>query len=208
MATTRDTRSLDKVLFKLKKVKNFLKGWGFNLAGNRKKRKKEIENLIMELEEQEECGPLSSDLIMKRINLKVELFQIMDEEELHWFKRSHENWLLKGDNNTEFFHRVASGKRRKQTLFSLMDGDNRLAGTDMILNHATDYYKMLFGPRNGDTFELVPCLWPAEETVTSEENLMLTRSFQEEEIKLALFQMEKNKAAGPDGLPIEFYQRC
>jgi hypothetical protein len=70
----------------------------------------------------------------------------MDEEELHWYKRSYENWLLKGDNNTEFFHRIASGKRRKQTLFSLMDGDKRLARTDIILNHATDYYKMLFGP--------------------------------------------------------------
>jgi hypothetical protein len=51
MAPTRDTRSLDKVMFKLKKVKKFLKGWGYNLAGNRKKRKKEIENLILELEE-------------------------------------------------------------------------------------------------------------------------------------------------------------
>jgi hypothetical protein len=51
MTPTRDTRSLDKVMFKLKKVKKFLKGWGYNLAGNRKKRKKEIENLILELEE-------------------------------------------------------------------------------------------------------------------------------------------------------------
>jgi hypothetical protein len=44
MPPTRDTITLDKVMFKLKKVKNFLKGWGFNLAGNRKRRKEEIEN--------------------------------------------------------------------------------------------------------------------------------------------------------------------
>jgi hypothetical protein len=30
---TRDKRALDKVQFKLKKVKRFLKGWGFNIAG-------------------------------------------------------------------------------------------------------------------------------------------------------------------------------
>jgi hypothetical protein len=30
---------------------------------------------------------------------------------------------------------------------------------------------------------------------------------QKEEIKSALFQMETNKAAGPDGIPIEFYQK-
>lgn len=40
------------------------------------------------------------------------------------------------------------------------------------------------------------------------ENQALTKSFEEEEIKGALFQMEKNKAAGPDGFPIELFQTC
>jgi hypothetical protein len=30
----------------------------------------------------------------------------------------------------------------------------------------------------------------------------------ENQIKSALFKMEKNKAVGSDGFPIEFYQRC
>jgi hypothetical protein len=29
----------------------------------------------------------------------------------------------------------------------------------------------------------------------------------EEEVKRALFQMERNKVAGPDGLPVEFFQK-
>ena len=37
---------------------------------------------------------------------------------------------------------------------------------------------------------------------------MLTKPFSETEIKAALFQMERNKAAGPDKIPIEFYQHC
>jgi hypothetical protein len=36
---------LDKVLFKLKKVKKFLKGWGFNLAGSRKKKNDLLEEI-------------------------------------------------------------------------------------------------------------------------------------------------------------------
>jgi hypothetical protein len=35
---TRDTNALDKVLFKLKKVRKFLNGWGYNRAGNKKER--------------------------------------------------------------------------------------------------------------------------------------------------------------------------
>jgi hypothetical protein len=36
---TRDDSTLSRVLFKMKKVKKILKGWGINLAGSRKKRK-------------------------------------------------------------------------------------------------------------------------------------------------------------------------
>jgi hypothetical protein len=34
------------------------------------------------------------------------------------------------------------------------------------------------------------------------------KPFLEDEIKRALFEMEKNKAADPDRLPIEFFQHC
>jgi hypothetical protein len=44
------------VLFKLKKVKKFLKGWGFNLSGNRKRRIKEIHEEIATLELLQEQG--------------------------------------------------------------------------------------------------------------------------------------------------------
>jgi hypothetical protein len=36
-----------------------LKGWGYNLADNKKKRKQKIERLIMEVEEKEESGLVS-----------------------------------------------------------------------------------------------------------------------------------------------------
>jgi hypothetical protein len=38
------------------------------------------------------------------------------------------------------------------------------------------------------------------------ENSLLTAPYTEEEIKQAVFQMEHNKALGPDGFPTEFYQ--
>jgi hypothetical protein len=51
--------------------------------------------------------------------------------------------------------------------------------------------------------ELDDGLWPSDEWVTDKENLELTKQFQEEEIRRALYQMERNKAVGPDGFPIE-----
>jgi hypothetical protein len=118
-APTKDVKALDMFLFRLKKVKQFLKGWGFNLSSSKKKRKQLIQDLLCQLEMIEETCPLSMDQVRQRMNPKVELYNILDEEELVWFKRSHEAWLLKGDNNTEYFYRIANGRKRKQTIFSL-----------------------------------------------------------------------------------------
>jgi hypothetical protein len=42
--------------------------------------------------------------------------------------------------------------------------------------------------------------------VSPEENDVLISSFTGSEVKEAVFQMEHNKAPGPDGFPAEFYQ--
>jgi hypothetical protein len=101
--------ALDRFHFKLNKVRQFLKGWGIiRLA----KKKKEIEDLLGKIGE-EEVNSLSEARIREIMALKVELLQILDDEEVHWFKRCHETWLLKGDNNSKFFHRIANGRKRK-----------------------------------------------------------------------------------------------
>lgn len=82
-----------------------------------------------------------------------------------------------------------------------------LLGTQ-IYSHATTYYKSLFGPGEGNAFDLDDSIWSSMDKVSELENQVLIKPFEEDEIKNALFQMEKNKAAGPDGIPIEFYQSC
>jgi hypothetical protein len=83
---TRDKIPLNKFLFKLKKVKKVLKGWGFNLARSRKQKKKEITEEIADLELLEEIGNLFLEQSRRRIELKVDLFKILEEEELYWFR--------------------------------------------------------------------------------------------------------------------------
>jgi hypothetical protein len=72
---------------------------------------------MMNLELLEESGSLSESQIKMRNALKIELMNILEEEETYWFKRSHGNWLLKGEQHRIFFHRVANEKKRKQTIF-------------------------------------------------------------------------------------------
>jgi hypothetical protein len=38
---------------------------------------------------------------------------LIEEEEMYWHKRSNEIWLLKGDNNTDYFQKKLMGKKGK-----------------------------------------------------------------------------------------------
>lgn len=66
----------------------------------------------------------------------------------------------------------------------------------------------LFGPGEDHNIHIDSSLWDELEKVTDSDNSLLSSPFSELEVKDALFLMEKNKAAGPDKIPIEFYQTC
>lgn len=81
-------------------------------------------------------------------------------------------------------------------------------GDDNLLRHASEYYADLFGLPIEYNIQIDSSLWDGIPMVSDEENSWLCRPFTEKEIKDALDLMEKNKAAGPDKIPIEFYQSC
>jgi hypothetical protein len=53
---------------------------------------------------------------------------------------------------------------------------------------------------------LDPDCWDQEEKVTEEENEALSKPFNIEELRIAIFSMETNTAPKPDHMPVEFYQ--
>jgi hypothetical protein len=199
---------LETVQIKLKKVKNCLKGWGANIRGKDKKKKQDLHIELDMLEDLEEKGYISSIQACRKSQIQVELLTLLEKEEAFWQQRSREKWLLQGDNNTSFFHRVANGRKRKRTMFSLKDGDRTIQGTSALMEHATEFYKQLFGPVVDSGVRLDDSIWDENEKLDENDRNILNAPFTEEEIHHAISQMEKNKAAGPDGIPIEFYQHC
>ena len=179
---------------KLKRFKQYFKGWGFNIQGQQKKRKNDIHTELLALEIIEEESGLSLDQLQKIVSLKSKLMQILGDEELYWFKRSHDKWLHEGDLNTRYFQRIANARKRKNTIMYLKDGDSIIDGDDDLIQHATSYCKELFGPAAGNIFQIDPDLWEDWEKVTNDENEELIKPFTEEEVKNALFQMKKKQS--------------
>jgi hypothetical protein len=115
---------------------------------------------------------------------------------------------LYGDLNTKYFHRVASGRKRKNTILSFEHGDNTIEGDENILAHAIEYYSKLFGPAPTFDIQINDDLWDQSVSLSESDNDQLCKPFSKAEIWNGLSQMEKNRAAGPDSIPIEFYQAC
>lgn len=129
--------SIDIWIIKIKRVKKFLTSWGKSLRGHTRKYKKILQEELLVLEQKEETQPLPSHLLNRKTFIQTELLKLMEEEDLYWHKRSNSNWLLRGDNNIDFFHRVVNGKKRKNTIFSLQGEDATIEGDDLIREHAT-----------------------------------------------------------------------
>ena len=64
----------------------------------------------------------------------------------------------------------------------------------------------MFGQPDENGISLVECRINDIPQVTETENEILISAFTEMEVKEAVFQMEHNKAPGPDSFPAEFYQ--
>jgi hypothetical protein len=97
----------------------------------------------------------------------------------------------------------ASGRKRKNKIIQLMEGENIIKGDENLLAHATEFYKSLFGQSErssvGINFDFL-------DKVSEDENEDLTKPFSFEEIKGIVFSLAHNKSPVPDGFPGEFYQ--
>ena len=119
-------------------------------------------------------------------------------------QRSRLLWLQEGDANTAYFHTHASYRRRKNHLFKLQTGE-RVATTQEAMNHlSTEFYQELIGqpqPRQ-TTLNLANLDFPVVELADLEVD------FTEKEIWEAIKELPPDKAPGPDGFSLRFFQTC
>ena len=67
--------------------------------------KKRINKLKKELEKLRRCT-LTEEVRQKIKEAQILIENLLDQEELVWLQRGRANWLLHGDINTSYFHKV------------------------------------------------------------------------------------------------------
>jgi hypothetical protein len=88
----------------------------------------------------------------------------------------------------------------------LEQDEGTIVGDENLKVYITEYYKKLFGDPDPSHVSLMDNRIDDIPQVSPEENSLLSADFSMDEVHDAIFQMEHNKAPGPDGFPAEFYQ--
>ncbi|XP_073361957.1 uncharacterized protein [Aegilops tauschii subsp. strangulata] len=187
--------------FKIRAMRRHLSGWAKHTNGMYKKEKQRLSTIIDDLDKIAETRILSQQEIDMKNQSNEKVARLLREEEIKYYQRSKADFILMGDSNTRYFQLVANGRHRKKHIYSLQQDEGRIEGQEKLKRYITSYYKSLFGPPDEGNFTLDENRTDDIPQVTAEENDFITAPFSEEEVRAAVFQMEHNKAPGPDGFP-------
>ncbi|XP_058775611.1 uncharacterized protein LOC131649884 [Vicia villosa] len=147
----------------------------------------------------------SSVLKNQELTAQKNLEKLLIMEESFWKDNAKIKWHLEGDRNTSYFHKCAKIRQAKNTITHIRTNDGMLHDPDAMAAHAVNYFTNLFcfaGDQIND-FSMVDEVIP--DLVNADMNRFLTSIPSEEEIKNAVFKLNKDGAPGPDGFGGIFY---
>jgi hypothetical protein len=127
------------------------------------------------------------------------------KEDMYWQQRSKENWILKGDVNTNIFNTCANGRRRKARICSLESDQGVITEQKDIEKHVVDFYKNLFGSNMDRGTHLVQDFWDIKEKLEPGDREFLMTPLSKPEVSKAILGMRSNSATGPNGFTITFF---
>lgn len=109
------------------------------------------------------------------------------------------------DKNSGYFHASTKIKRTINKILVIeTEEDVPLYEEDQILGVITSYFNLLFSTQPGEKERTVS--EAIDKSVSEEENMKLIRDPTSREIKNATFSIHADKAHGPDGFSVGFFQ--
>ncbi|RVW90756.1 Transposon TX1 uncharacterized 149 kDa protein [Vitis vinifera] len=195
-----------KFIRRLQYVKAKLKEWNKFSFGELKEKKKSILNDLANFDAIEQEGGLNPDLLSQRASRKGELEELILREEIHWRQKAKVKWVKEGDCNSKFYYKVANGRRNRKYIKELENERGLvLKNAESITEEILHYFEKLYTNPTGESWGVEGLDWSP---ISEESALRLDFPFTEEEISKAIFQLDRDKAPGPDGFTIAVFQEC
>jgi len=190
---------------KLKALKIDLKRWNDQEFGNVEFRKEMHMEELCALDSLEEQRDLIPKEKARKCGVIRDLENSILQEEISWRQKSGALWLKEGDKCTKFFHRIANSNRRSNSIESLSINGSISSDQQVIRDHVAQFYKSLFAE---------PFNWRPKmdnlvfDNLDAGEASSLELPFEEREVLEVVKGLNRDKAPGPDGFTIAFFQDC
>jgi hypothetical protein len=191
---------------KLRRLKVVLKYWAKSLPSPSQERRK-AQDILAQHHAQSEDVEITKEVLDKEAELQQSFHKACLLEEEHWRQKSRSLWLKAGDRNTTFFHKQAQARKSYNSIAEIKDGNSTYKDFESIKKAAFNHFQNLYREEgvtdpNSKFLEAVPSrTFPFM-------NQQLEAKISIQEIKEALFDMESDKAPGPDGFTARFLQTC
>ncbi|KAG5601718.1 hypothetical protein H5410_033088, partial [Solanum commersonii] len=138
---------------------------------------------------------------------EAEFKRYLHFEEIYWQQKAGYEWFDNGEGNTRFFHSIVKGRRKRLHLQRIQNRQGVwLEEEEAIVVESIDFYQKQFTQERDATDFPLPRHNPT--LINAEENSILCRIPELEEVKNVVFKLNGDSASGPDGLTGRFYQSC
>ena len=147
----------------------------------------------------------SDEHYLQELEAQLLLTKALKYQEDVWREKARDQKFIHGDRNTTYFHHLAKIRASTNSINFLYDGELVITEPSDIEVHVVNYFQSIFTVANNCIHndliaETIPSL------VYIDENNMLLRIPQREEVKDAVFALNGDGAPGPDGFGGHFYQ--
>ena len=120
---------------------------------------------------------------------------------LTWMLKSHTKWALNGDQNTKYFHTLASGRKNQNTIWSLLNEEGTAVKDELGFKElGCKHFAKIFCDDNQTNLLAqlkVAMLYPI--MISPMDAPCLTKPVSIAEIECALHSFKKDRSPGPDG---------
>jgi hypothetical protein len=130
---------------KLRATRKYLGGSVKHTAGQLKIENLSLSYLIDEVDAMAEVRPLYEQEIEPKSQSNEQIANLLGVEEIEWNQRSKSHFILEGDSNIRYFHRVAKGVHRKKLIHCLVHDEVTIERHEELKSYITNLLRIVLG---------------------------------------------------------------
>ncbi|GKB00672.1 RNA-directed DNA polymerase, eukaryota, reverse transcriptase zinc-binding domain protein [Tanacetum coccineum] len=116
-------------------------------------------------------------------------------------------WLSEGDQNTTYFHGILKSRNHKGRIESICDENGIRYDGDKVVEAFVEHFKKFFCNKKHAVQPLSSVDINFEKVISKDEAKDMISMVTNYEIKKAIFDIDSNKASGPDGYTFGFFKK-